>query len=71
MWEKLRNFLGVTGKVLSKLSYTVPDNTVKDIVACKPDIIEDILITLRSKVSVLVIPEISCITNARNGTICS
>ena len=39
--------------MLVKLAYTVPENTVKDIVVCKADVIEVVLINLRSKVGIL------------------
>ena len=41
----------LSGKVFSKLSYTVPKSTVKDVAECKPGVIEIVLANLRMKVS--------------------
>jgi len=41
-----------SGKVLSKLSYTVPKSTVKDVAECKPGVIEVVLANLRLKVRI-------------------
>jgi len=37
---------------LSKLSYTVPKSTVKDVAECKPGVIEVVLANLRMKVRI-------------------
>lgn len=42
----------LSGKVLSKLSYTVPKSTVKDVAECKPGVIEVVLANLRMKVRI-------------------
>lgn len=48
--QKLTNWDTLNRKVLSKLSYTVPKSTVKDIAECKPGVIEVILANLRMKI---------------------
>lgn len=56
VWHKvfLKIFYVVlhSGKVLSKLSYTVPKSTVKDVAECKPGVIEVVLANLRMKVRI-------------------
>ena len=42
----------LSGKVLSKMSYTVPKSTVKDVAECKPGVIEVVLANLRMKVRI-------------------
>ena len=46
----------LSGKVLSKLSYTVPKSTVKDVAECKPGVIEVVLANLRMKVRISFFP---------------
>lgn len=40
-----------SGKVFSKLNYTVPKGTIKEVAECKPRVIEVVLANLRMKVS--------------------
>ena len=40
-----------SGKVFSKLNYTVPKSTIKEVAECKPRVIEVVLANLRMKVS--------------------
>lgn len=48
--QKLTNWDTLNRKVLSKLSYTVPKSTVKDVAECKPGVIEVVLANLRMKI---------------------
>ncbi|KAL9962832.1 hypothetical protein ACROYT_G031977 [Oculina patagonica] len=48
--QKLTNWDTLNRKVLSKLSYTVPKTTVKDVAECKPGVIEVVLANLRMKI---------------------
>lgn len=48
--QKLTNWDTLNRKVFSKLSYTVPKSTVKDIVDCKAGVIELVLANLRVKI---------------------
>lgn len=48
--QKLTNWDTLNRKVLSKLNYTVPKGTVKEIAECKPRVIEVVLANLRMKI---------------------
>ncbi|KAM7434992.1 Sperm flagellar protein 1 [Porites harrisoni] len=48
--QKLTNWDTLNRKVFSKLSYTVPKSTVKDVAECKPGVIEIVLANLRMKI---------------------
>ena len=44
-------FLKITGKVFSRLNFSIPDDILQSVAAGKPGVIEFILQTLRSKVN--------------------
>ncbi|OCT99085.1 sperm flagellar protein 1-like [Xenopus laevis] len=48
--QKLSNWTILNRKVLSKLSFSVPDDVIRKIVQCSPGVVELVLITLRQKI---------------------
>ncbi|XP_077136490.1 sperm flagellar protein 1 [Ranitomeya variabilis] len=48
--QKLSNWSTLNRKVLSKMSFSVPDDVVRRIVQCSPGVVELVLCTLRQKI---------------------
>ncbi|OCT96562.1 hypothetical protein XELAEV_18008768mg [Xenopus laevis] len=48
--QKLSNWTILNRKVLSKLSFSVPDDVIRKIVQCSPGVVELVLNTLRQKI---------------------
>ncbi|NWU50188.1 SPEF1 protein, partial [Dromas ardeola] len=48
--QKLANWGHLNRKVLSKLNFSVPDDVIRQVVQCRPGMVEQVLLLLRQKI---------------------
>ncbi|NXK18428.1 SPEF1 protein, partial [Arenaria interpres] len=48
--QKLANWGHLNRKVLSKLNFSIPEDVIRQVVQCRPGIVEQVLLLLRQKI---------------------
>ncbi|NWI24665.1 SPEF1 protein, partial [Sula dactylatra] len=48
--QKLANWGHLNRKVLSKLNFSIPDDVIRQVVQCRPGMVEQVLLLLRQKI---------------------